>query len=159
MTLYEINDKILRVLSENIDENGEITEQGLEALSALEMAKTEKIESVALWVKDLEAENSAIKAEIENLKSRIKTNENKIGTLKKWLAVATDGVKFSTPRCQVSFRSSTAVEILDMDKIPEGFTRIKTEISPDKTKIKAVLQSGGMVEGARLKNTKNVIVK
>lgn len=159
MTLYEINDEILRVLLENVDENGEITEQGLEVLSSLEMEKAEKTENVALWVKDLEAENSAIKAEIENLKSRIKTNENKIGTLKKWLAVATDGVKFSTPRCQVSFRSSTAVEILDMNKIPEGFTRIKTEINPDKTKIKAVLQSGGMVEGARLKNNKNVIVK
>ena len=159
MNLYEINNAITQVIAEYTDESGEITKQGLEALSALEMEKAEKTENVALWVKDLEVENSAIKAEIENLKSRIKSNEGKIDTLKKWLAVATDGVKFSTPRCQVSFRSSTAVEILDMDKIPEGFTRIKTEISPDKVKIKAVLQSGGMVEGARLKNNKNVIVK
>ena len=159
MTLYEINDNITHILSENIDENGEITEQGLEALSALEMAKTEKIEGVALWIKDLTAENEAMKAEIETFRARLKTNEGKIDTLKAWLTTATDGVRFSTPRCQVSFRSSTAVEILDMDKIPEGFTRIKTEISPDKTKIKAVLQSGGMVEGARLKNSKNVIVK
>lgn len=159
MTLYEINDEILRVLLENVDENGEITEQGLEALSALEMAKTEKIESVALWIKDLTAENEAMKSEVETLKSRIKSNEGKIDTLKAWITTATDGVKFSTPRCQVSFRSSTVVEILDMDKIPEGFTRIKTEISPDKTKIKAVLQSGGMVEGARLKSNKNIIVK
>ena len=159
MTLYQINDEILRVLSENIDENGEITDAGLDALTALEMAKSEKIESVALWVKDLTAENEAMKAEIETFRARLKTNEGKIDTLKAWLTIATDGTKFSTPRCQVSFRSSTAVEILDMDKIPEGFTRIKTEVSPDKTKIKTVLQSGGMVEGAMLKNNKNVIVK
>lgn len=159
MTLYQINDEILNVLSKNIDENGEITDAGLDALTALEMAKSEKIESVALWIKDLTAENEAMKAEIETFRARLKTNEGKIDTLKAWLTTATDGVRFSTPRCQVSFRSSTAVEILDMDKIPEGFTRIKTEISPDKTKIKAVLQSGGMVEGARLKNSKNVIVK
>ena len=159
MNLYEINNAITQVIAEYTDESGEITEQGLEALSALEMAKTEKIEGVALWVKDLTAENEAMKAEIETFRARLKTNEGKIDTLKAWLTTATDGVKFSTPRCQVSFRSSTAVEILDMDKIPEGFTRIKTEISPDKVKIKAVLQSGGMVEGARLKNNKNVIVK
>lgn len=159
MTLYEINEAILQVFTEHVDENGEITEQGLEVLSSLEMEKAEKTENVALWVKDLEAENSAIKAEIENLKSRIKTNENKIGTLKKWLAVATDGTKFSTPRCQVSFKTSTVVEILDVDKLPKDFTRIKTEVSPDKTKIKAVLQSGGLVDGAVLKKNNNTIVK
>lgn len=159
MTLYEINEAILQVFSEHIDENGEITEQGLEVLSSLEMEKAEKTENVALWVKDLEAENSAIKAEIENLKSRIKTNENKIGTLKKWLAVATDGTKFSTSKCQVSFKTSTVVEVLDIDKLPKDFTRIKTEISPDKAKIKAVLQSGGLVDGAVLKKNNNTIVK
>ena len=159
MTLYEINEAILQVFTEHVDENGEITEQGLEVLSSLEMEKAEKTENVALWVKDLEAENSAIKAEIENLKNRIKTNENKIGTLKKWLAVATDGTKFSTPRCQVSFKTSTVVEILDVDKLPKDFTRIKTEVSPDKTKIKAVLQPGGLVDGAVLKKNNNTIVK
>lgn len=159
MNLYEINNAIRRILSENVDENGEITEQGLEALSALEMAKTEKIESVALWIKDLTAENEAMKAEIETFRARLKTNESKIDTLKAWLTTATDGTKFSTSRCQITFRSSTAVEILDIDKIPEGFTRIKTEISPDKVKIKAVLQSGGDVAGATLKSNRNLIIK
>lgn len=159
MTLYEINEAILQVFTEHVDENGEITERGLEVLSSLEMEKAEKTENVALWVKDLEAENSAIKAEIENLKNRIKTNENKIGTLKKWLAVATDETKFSTSKCQVSFRTSTVVEVLDIDKLPKDFTRIKTEVSPDKAKIKAVLQSGGLVDGAVLKKNNNTIVK
>lgn len=159
MNLYEINNAILRILSENVDENGEITEKGLETLSALQMEKEQKIENVILWIKDLTAENEAMKAEIETFRARLKTNESKIDTLKAWLTTATDGTKFSTSRCQITFRSSTAVEILDMDKIPEGFTRIKTEISPDKTKIKAALQAGGMVEGAKLESKKSVIIK
>lgn len=159
MNLYEINDEILRILSENVDENGEITEKGLETLSALQMEKEQKIENVILWIKDLKSENVAIKAEIDGFKARLKSNESKITTLEKWLIEATEGRKFSTSRCQITFRSSTAVEILDIDKIPEGFTRIKTEISPDKVKIKAVLQSGGDVAGATLKSNRNLIIK
>ncbi len=159
MNLYEINNAILRILSENVDENGEITEKGLETLSALQMEKEQKIENVVLWIKDLKSENSAIKTEIDGFKARLKSNESKITTLEKWLIEATEGRKFSTAKCMVSFRTSTAIEITNINEIPEAFVRQRAEITPDKAKIKAVLQSGGFIRGAKLESRKSVIIK
>lgn len=159
MNLYEINNAITQAIAEYTDENGEITEKGLETLSALEMEKERKIENIALWIKDLESENSAIKSEIDSFKTRLRINENKIDTLKNWLMKATEGRKFSTPKCVVSFRTSTAIEITNIDEIPEAFVRQRAEITPDKAKIKAVLQSGGFIRGAKLESRKSVIIK
>ncbi len=159
MNIYEINAAIVKAISECTDENGEITEKGLETLSALQLEKEQKIEDVALWIKDLKAENSAIESEISGFKARIKKNESKIATLEKWLITATDGEKFSSPKCVISFRASTATEITNLSEIPEAFVRQRTEIIPDKTKIKAVLQAGGFIKGAKLAQRKSVIIK
>lgn len=159
MNLYEINNAITEVIAEYTDENGEITEKGLETLSALQMEKEQKIENIALWIKDLKSENSAIKSEIDGFRARLKSNESKITTLEKWLIEATEGRKFSTAKCVVSFRTSTAVEITNIDEIPEAFVRQRAEITPDKAKIKAVLQSGGFIKGAKLESRKSVIIK
>lgn len=159
MNLYEINNAITQVIAEYTDENGEITEKGFETLSALQMEKEQKIENIALWIKDLKSENSAIKSEIDGFKSRLRANENKIMALEKWLIEATESRKFSTAKCMVSFRTSTAIEITNIDEIPEAFVRQRAEITPDKAKIKAVLQSGGFIKGAKLESRKSVIIK
>ena len=56
MTLYEINNAILECVDM---ETGEIIDS--DKLSELQMAFDEKIENVALWIKDLKAESEAIK--------------------------------------------------------------------------------------------------
>lgn len=56
MTLYEINNAILECVDM---ETGEIIDS--DKLSELQIALDEKIENVALWIKDLKAEAEAIK--------------------------------------------------------------------------------------------------
>ena len=51
MTLYEIDDAILNCIDE---ETGEIIDA--EQLDKLYMEKEEKLENIALWIKDLKAE-------------------------------------------------------------------------------------------------------
>lgn len=61
MTLFEINKAILDFQFEVDEETGELL--NAQALDDLQMARDEKIEGVGLWIKNLNAEAAAVKAE------------------------------------------------------------------------------------------------
>ena len=103
-SLYEIDQAIM----ECIDwESGEILDSA--RLDALQMERQDKVESVALWIKNLSADALAYKAEKDAFAEREKKALKKVEDLKAWLAGALGGEKFSTWRCAVSFRKSEAV--------------------------------------------------
>ena len=153
-SLYEINQAIL----ECVDiETGEIIDQ--EQLDSLMMERSEKIESVALWVKNLESDAVAYKAEKEAFDKREKQATNKAKRLKEWLARVCEGEKFTTPRCAVSFRKSETLEIDEGAKIPDEYMRTKTTTEPDKVEIKAALKGGAEIGGCRLVTNLNTHIK
>lgn len=154
MTLYEIDQAILNTVD---PETGEILD--IEALNALQMARTDKLESVALWIKNLQADAQAFKAEKEAFAEREKKALAKVDSLKKWLASACDGQKFNTWRCAVTFRKSERVEILDETKIPQDYLTCKTTIAPDKAAIKEALKDGEIIEGCSLVTVMNPTIK
>lgn len=64
-----------------------------------------------------------------------------------------NAVRFDLATHQLSSRRTEAVELaadLDPTDLPEQFQRVKTTTSPDKTAIKAHLQSGGSLRGVAL---------
>lgn len=142
MTLYEIDAR----LAELIDpETGELLD--VEAFDALQMERSEKIENVALWAKNLAAEAAAIKGEIEALTERKNAAERRVERLKAYLAYALNGEKFSTPRCAVSFRKTKScvpsdgfVEWAQEHERDDLLTYKLPE--PSKTAIKAALEAG-----------------
>ena len=67
MTLYEINAEIASLVDE---ETGELLDY--DRFADLQMERDAKIENMALWVKDLDAEAAAIKAEETALAERRK---------------------------------------------------------------------------------------
>ena len=87
MTLYEIDKAIEDAFYSAVDpDTGEIiNDEALEALNELEEARNVKIENIALFIKNLDAEASAIKAEEERLRSRRTTTENRVKWLKDYL--------------------------------------------------------------------------
>lgn len=101
MTIYEIDQRITELVD---PETGELLD--LEAFLSLQMEREKKLESMALWVKELAATASAIKQEIETLTERKRAAERKCERLKGYLALVLDGQKFTTPRCAVTFRKS-----------------------------------------------------
>ncbi len=158
MKLYEIDEAIMACIDA---ETGEIIDE--DKLDKLTMERDAKIENVALWIKDLKAEAEALKAEKMAFAERQKVAENKIESLKKWLAYALDGKKFSTAKCAVSFRNTESVEIT-----PEGLEALMKEHDelltykapePNKTAIKQAIKDGLNVAGVQLLQNIRTIIK
>lgn len=152
--LYEIDQGIL----ECIDlETGEVIDP--DRLENLQMERNQKIENVVLWIKNLESDALAIKAEKEALAKRQVAALAKAEQLKEWLGKALEGQKFSTARCAVSFRKSTKLEVLDADCIPKEFMVETVSVKPDANTIKMLLKAGKEVSGCRLVENQNVQIK
>jgi len=149
--LYEIDEQIASL----IDEDGCITDP--EAWDKLNMERQDKIESVALWIKNLRADVEAYKSEIKSFEERKKSAENKIEGLTNWLEYALDGEKLKTDKVQVSYRKSDRVEIAEDAQIPEQFLKITS--TPNKAEIKKYLKQGYSIEGVTLEEKRNMTIK
>ena len=158
MKLYEIDNAILDCIDL---ETGEVIDT--ERLDALNMERDAKIENVACWIKDLRAENEAIKSEKQKLDSRKKVNENKIESLMGWLNYALNGTKFKTGKCAISFRNTESVEVSEegLNNLINGHADLLTYKAPEpnKTAIKQALKDGLTVAGVELVRNTNVIIK
>ena len=153
MKLYEIDQAIMDCIDM---ETGEIVNE--ELLNDLQMERDVKIENVALWIKELKAEAEALKAEKLAFAERQKVTENKMESLKKWLAYALNGEKFKTVRASVTFRTTDKVEVADIYKLDENYLRYK-EPEADKDAIKKAIKAGQQVAGATLVPSTSVIIK
>ena len=159
MTIYEIDQAIM----ECVDlETGEIIDT--EQLDKLQMERDTKLENVACWIKELKAEAEAIKAEKQILANRQKVAENKAESLKKYLAYALDGKKFSTAKCAVSFITTESVEVTTeglenlMRDGKDDLLTYKTP-EPNKTAIKQAIKDGLNVAGVQLVQNISTIIK
>ena len=160
--LYEIDQAILDCVDL---ETGEILDP--EKLDALQMEREQKLEGVALWVKDLKAEAEAVKAEADKLTARKKALDNKIDGLKQWLLFALNGEKLKTARCNVYQTHSQKLNVPDEPGLisflqtlekPEKFLRFKDpELKKDD--IKKALKEGTIIPGAVLEETESVVIK
>jgi outer membrane murein-binding lipoprotein Lpp len=153
MTLYEIDQKLLDCIDL---ETGEILNE--ERLNELQMERNEKLEKVALWIKELNAEADALKAEKQAFADRQKAAENKAGSLKKWLADALAGEKFKTTKVMVSFRKTKIVEVTDIFALDENYVKY-SEPTADKAAIKKAIEAGEIVKGATLVESVSISVK
>ena len=160
--LYEIDQEILDCVDM---ETGEIIDSW--KLTSLCMEREAKLEGVSLWIKDLNAEAEAVKAEADKLTARRKALENKITSLKAWLLWALNGEKLKTPRCNVYQTHSQRVAVANEPELikflqtledPEKFLRFK-EPELKKDEIKKALKDGTIIPGAELDTTESVVIK
>lgn len=152
--LYQINQAIMNCCD---SETGEIIDP--EALDNLLMQKDEKIENVACWIKNLLSDADAIKAEKDALAERESRLRKKAESLQKYLSDALNGQKFSTARCDVSFRRSETVKVENVNMIPAELLRVKTTVEADKTAIKAAIKEGREISGCKLIENLNIKIK
>lgn len=152
-SLYKINEAILNCVDM---ETGEIIDP--EALEELQMAFDDKVEGIALWVKNLIAEAEMIKVEKDNLAKRQSACENRAKSLKVYLSKFLDGQKFKTSRVSISYRKSESVEVIDMSAIGKNYLKY-SEPTVDKTAIKKAIKNGKDVTGARLVENSNIQIR
>lgn len=153
MKLYEIDEAILGCID---TETGEILDA--DKLNALQIEREEKLENVALWIKNLKSDAEALKAEKQAFADRQKAAENKAESLKKWLTEALAGEKFKTTRVAVSFRKTKSVQVEDIFALDNSFVKY-AEPTADKVAIKKAIEAGEEVAGATLVENVSISVK
>ena len=153
-SLYQIEQAMLDCVD---PETGEII--NYEALEALQMEKDAKIEGVALWFKNLNAEIVALEAEISAFEKRKRAAANKAEGLKNWLAYALNGGKFKSTRCVITCRTSEQVHVKDAAKLPQEMLITKTSVKPDKAAIKEAIKAGQIIDGCTLITNVSATVK
>ena len=157
MTLYEINEAIMGL----IDEDGEIAD--FEEFDELQLKREEKIENIALYIKNLTAEAKAIKDEEDVLKKRRVAAENKVQGLKCYLDHALQGEKFKTARTAISYSTSTQCvtgeEFIKWAQSNAAELLRFKDPEPNKTAIKELLKDGKEVPYAELRKVRNIVVR
>lgn len=163
MKLYEINSVIDQILEDGFavsEETGEYWD--MDELDQLEMDFDRKAESTACYIKNLEAEANAIKAEEESFAKRRKAIEGRVSRLKDYLTKELEhsGKKsLETPLCKLTTRVSERVEVYDEDAVPVTYTVSKTTVRPDKTEIRKALKLGTIIPGAVLVKSTSITVR
>ena len=119
--------------------------------------------NVAAYIKNMEAEESAIKNAITEMKEREKKVSSKIDSLKSYLL-------FNLGKCNIQEIKSIqfdikvkkcppSVTILNDDYISEEYKSVKEVISIDKNKIKSDIFNGVIVEGAEITYNNRLEIK
>lgn len=160
--LYDIDNDIMNCVDE---ETGEIL--NYEKLEALQMERETKIEGVALYIKQLNAEAALIREEEKTLAERRKKKERLSAKYGEWLEYVLGGQAFETPKVALAWRVSERAEItgdlLDLatylDNIGCENCVNYGEISIDKNELKKLLKQGVNIPGAVLNTYQNLQLK
>lgn len=159
MNLYNINSE-LQTLLNNITETGELTEEQAAELESLNIALEDKHKGYGLFVLHLGSQEEVLDKEIKRLTEFKKAISNKKKIIKETLSnsMAKNGIsKLEFTDLKLSFRKSSETDIYDEASLPDEYFVVKK--MPDKTKIKKAIDSGIVVDGARLIDKQNLQIK
>ena len=151
--LYEIDRNLTSLVDE---ETGEILD--FEAFEELQLERETKLENIALWIKNLNADAATYKAEKQAFEEKQKRAERKAESLKTYLSTFLNGEKFKTARVDCFFKKSESVNVIDMSQLPSEFLKY-SEPTADKTAIKAAIKEGKEVAGAEILVKNNLQIK
>lgn len=162
MTLYELTadyENLLH-LAEDPDTDPQILKDTMEAI---EGEIEEKADGYAMVMKELEAQELALKMETDRLTNRRLAISNNITCLKRGLEAAmrlTGKTKFKTTLFSYNIQRNPASVVVDVpwEQIPEDFLKYK-DPDIDKTKLKKALQDGAEIDGVRLVQTESLRIR
>ena len=153
MNLYEIDSAILGCVDV---ETGEIFD--VDKFEELSMTMDAKVENICLWIKNLKAEAEALKAEKDAFAQRQKVAENKMESLKRYIAGYLEGTPFESTKVKVSFRKSESLEISEDANIPEEYLKFKAP-DVDKVELKKAVKAGLQLEGVAIVENQNIQIR
>ncbi|WP_116963070.1 siphovirus Gp157 family protein [Fastidiosibacter lacustris] len=152
MKLYDINQEIMQVICEAVDvETGEvIAELDTEKLTNLKIAREEKVLNLGKYIKNLDAELTAVSNEKAKFVKWEQSLKKRIESIKTYLAKnMAEGEKFKDAQIMVSWRMpGEQVHVSNVNMIPEKYKRITVE--PDKVELKKAIKNGEAITGAYL---------
>lgn len=139
--------------------SGEMTLDDLkDTFDGLEGQFNEKAISLVHVVSNLDADTTAISAEIKRLQDRKKAIENKQASAREYLRTnmeASGITKIECPLFSITLaKGRDTAFIEDESKIPDDLIDVSVVQKPDKRKILTALKSGEEVPGCRLETSK-----
>ena len=159
MRLFEIPDAIEQIVNEGTDpETGEITEEAIAALDALEGEQEQKALYLGRMIIGERAEGEAVKAQADRLAKRAKSHTNRAARLERYISNNIGDASYRDSTVKIGWRNSEAVVIDDEGQIPETHSTYQPR-KPDKKLIKATISGGGKVPGARIEKRRNIQIK
>jgi hypothetical protein len=161
--LYELTTEYRSIL-DRIDEmpDEEIDSSLYELLDSMKLPIEQKAINTAAIIKNLDHYAEGLKQAEDAIKARRKTVDNKIERIKSYLLdnmQRADISKINSPQMDIMVRNSQSVDDFSPNLIPEKYWKIKTERTLDKMLIKSDIKSGIEVQGAKLKDNKNLVIK
>ncbi len=163
MNLYQIDQQYSEILMDLYDENGEVNQTALAKLEQNDAALEKKAIAIASFIKNMDAERQAIDEAKKAMSEREKRFKKRIDELEGYLLAnmeKRDIKHISCPYFDIKLKKCpVSVEITDASLLPEEYTRVKTEILPDKIKIKDEMLVGVLVPGAALKTNMRLEIR
>lgn len=162
-TLYELSKEYTEALNNfSVDEEtGEVTFDE-NKIDHIESDLKDKADNIACFIKNLTALSDSIKAEKNALDERLKANDKKIESLKKYITSAMELAhmdRLETARNKITFRTSKKVIISDDDAVPEKYIKLEITSKVDKKAIGEALKAGEVVNGCYLEVNNNIQIK
>lgn len=162
MNLFNIQQQYLHIASELCANDGELTQELIDALEVNQEQLQEKAVNYGYVIKQLGHEVNAVDIEIKRLQDIKKRNEKAIERMETAISNAMQlyGIeKVDSSFLKLSFRKSESVEIVNEAQLLPEFTTTKTTVTPNKVAIKESLKRGEVVEGAVLLTNYNLQIK
>lgn len=169
MTLYDLTDTYKEFQA--LVDSGEIEmADALDTLEAIKGDIDDKADNIACILKGMTAEAEAIKAEENALEKRRKAIEGKCKDLKEYLSkelLKANKPEVLTPRNKITFRHSSALEILDekaleawaKNNLEYGAVEVVPQVKYRKENIAAALNGGMKVPGVEIVERQNIQIK
>ena len=133
-----------------------------ETMEYLKEELSNKSSGIIKYLSNLDAEALTIKCEIDRLTKAKKSRERKSESLKSYLVNTMqilEKTKIETDLGTYGIRKSTALKILDMNKIPQEYIRKKEELTVDKRGLTGFIKNGEAVDGAALVENYSLHIK
>jgi len=122
-----------------------------------------KCESVAMWRENQLVIAEAKKQRAKKLNDEAKAIENAANKMIDYLDENMSKVGIESIECDYFTiryqKNPPSVEIEDLNKIPISYIKSKTTESADKAAIKKALQNGAVIEGAKLIDSRRLLIK
>lgn len=169
MTLYQLNaefEELYNLLCDLPDDDKEALEAYYTTLEGIQGEIDQKMENIACFIKQLNADVVALKAERDAIDARLNAKQHKADRLKAMLqdALVNAGLKrLEMPKAKISLRQNPpSVIITDLGAVAaSGYIKphVIKEADVDKTAIKSAIQSGEDVPGAALESKTSITIK
>lgn len=163
MSLYQISNEYNEILSNLYDDDGVVNETELARLEANELAMEKKAIAIASFIKNMDAERVAIDTAKKAMADREKIYKKRIDELEGYLLSNMERRGITNVKCpyfEIKLKKCPpSVDVSDASLLPAEYTRTKTEIFPDKIKMKEEMMMGVLIPGASLKTNLRLEIK